>query len=176
MLGKFLVEDVDVLPSTLKFTASLQLLGPGVLVGWHRQDLWEYLDSHKRREVAEGGHVQTSVILHQTSGHILKYGDLCGEGDVGEETGARDLGDVWVAELGALVLRVDESVMEFLPRVDQSADIQLLHSPVVASAQLPTGRPHVGDDVQTKLRRVLWHPLYLLSRDCLPSCYFLYAQ
>ena len=52
MLGKILVKDVDILPSTLKFTASLQLLGLGVLVGWLQQVLWEHLDSHKQREVA----------------------------------------------------------------------------------------------------------------------------
>ena len=62
-LAKFLMKDVDILPSTIKFTASLQLLGPGVSVGWLQQVLWEHLDSHKQREVAEGEHVQTWAVL-----------------------------------------------------------------------------------------------------------------
>ena len=48
--------------------------------------------------------------------------------------------------LSALVLGVDEGVVEFLPRADQSVHFQLLHSPVGAPSQLPTGRPHVGVD------------------------------
>ena len=54
--------------------------------------------------------------------------------------------------LGALVPGVDEGVVELLSRADQSVHFQLLHGPVGASAQLPTGRPHVGEDERVKLR------------------------
>ena len=54
--------------------------------------------------------------------------------------------------LGALVPGVDEGVVEFLPCADQSVHFQLLHGPVGAFAQLPTGRPHVGEDERVKLR------------------------
>ena len=152
------------------------------------------------------------VQIYQTSGHVLKDGHLCGEGDVGcvlqklvqavlqslhhqhrepgvgEETDAQELDDVRVAEvgeeptfvvvlvhhaLGVLVLGVDEGVVEFLPRTDQSVDLQLLHSPVGASAQLPTGRPDVRDDERTKLRSALQRSTDLLSmaRDCLQPCH-----
>ena len=58
-MAEFLVKDVNILPSTFKFTATFDLFGLRVLVGWLQQVLWEHLDSHKQREVAEGEHIQT---------------------------------------------------------------------------------------------------------------------
>ena len=154
----------------------------------------------------------TAVVqMYQTSGHILKDGDLCGEGDVscvleklvqtalqalhhqhrepgvGEETDAQELDDVRMAQvgeeptfvvilvhqaMGALVLGVDEGVVEFLSCADQSVDFQLFYSLVGASAQLPTGRPRVGDNERAKLRSALQRPSDLLLRNYLPPCHF----
>ena len=137
-------------------------------------------------------HGRTAVVqMRQSSGHVLKDGQLCGEGDVGcvlqkviqaslqplhhqhgearvwKETKAEELYDIGMPRggeeatlvvvlghhaLSALVPGVDEDVIEFLPCADQSVHFQLLHGPVGASAQLPTGRPYVGENERVKLR------------------------
>ena len=152
-------------------------------------------------------HGRTVIVqMCQSSGHVLKDGHLCGEGDVGcvlqkvvqaskqpfhhqhrearvgKETEAKELHNIGVPHggeeaalvvvlghyaLGSLVPGV--YVVEFLSRADQSVHLQLLHSPVGASAQLPTCRPHVGEDERLKLGSDLQRSTELLSTGKLLS-------
>ena len=99
---------------------------------------------------------------------------------VGQEADAQELHHVRVAELGkeaalAIVLvhhalgakvpGVDEGIVEFLARAHQPVHFQLLHNAVGASAQLPAGRRHIGQEERAKLRRVLQSSTNLLSRN-----------
>ena len=137
-------------------------------------------------------HGRSAIVqMRQSSGHVLKDGQLYGERDVGcvlqkvvqaslqsfhhqhgearvwKETEAEEQYNIGMPHggeeatlvvvlghhvLGALVPGIDEGVVELLSRADQSVHFQLLHGPVGASAQLPTGRPHVGEDERVKLR------------------------
>ena len=100
------------------------------------------------------------------------------EARVGKETEAEELHNIGVPHggeeatlvvvlghhaLDSLVCGIDEDVVEFLSRADQSVHFQLLHRRVGASAQLPTGRPHVGEDERVKLRSGLYRSTELLS-------------
>ena len=168
-----------------------------------------YLGCHGRIEEDVFGrkipvdHGRTTIVqMNQPSGHVLKYGHLCGKGNVGcalqkvvkaamqsfhhqhgetrvgKEADPKELYDIWVSHggeeaalvvvlghhaLGALVLGVDEGVVDRLPRADQSVHFQLLHGPIGTSAQLPTDRPHVGEDERVKLRSGLQRSTELLS-------------
>jgi len=71
-------------------------------------------------------------------------------------------------ELGLRIrLGVDEKVVRSLPCADQSVDFQLLHTPVGASAQLPTSHSDIGQDARAKFMKVLHRWM-----DYLPPCHF----
>ena len=137
-------------------------------------------------------HGRTAIVqMRQSSGHVLKDGQLCGKGDVGyvlqkvvqaslqplhhqhgearvgKKTEAEELYNIGVPHggeeatlvvvlghhaMGTLVPGVDEGVVELLSRADKSVHFQLPHGPVGASAQLPSGRLHVGEEERVKLR------------------------